>query len=255
METAFDHDPLEQARRGQQCSGGDQEDDPGVGDRDEHPRHERPEERAEALERRRRAVGGDQLFGSPGKRGQGCLESRPENRRGDSHDAGEREHDQLAAAEEVGRGRSTERGRARERDDDEEPLSPEPVAERRREGSDERGREHPDETGDPDRRSSAGVVGEVERRQIMSERAQRIGIDRAHLCEIERLEHRAFDRLERPFGKVIGPHRQQDRLWRARDRIVAVEAQPGDLLRGGQHLDPVVHHQPGYAGTRGGGPR
>src|SRR6266568_5700115 len=84
--------------------------------------------------------------------------------------------------------------------------------------------------GDRIRLRSARVVGEVERRQIMSERDERVRIDCAQLREAERLEDRALDRLVRPLGKVVGPHGQEDRLRGARRWIVEVEAEPSDLL-------------------------
>ena len=155
LDAPFDEYPLEQACRDQQRSGGDEEDDSRVCDRDEHTGHERTEQRAETLECRGGTVGGDQLFRSPGKRRQGRLESGPEECRRDADDARERKHDQLAAAEEEGRGRAAESSRPGKRDCDEEPLSSEAVTQGRREGREKGRRQHPDEPGDADRRRAA----------------------------------------------------------------------------------------------------
>ena len=81
----------------------------------------------------------------------------------------------------------------------------------------------------------------------MTERSERVGIDRAELGEVERFEDGSLYRLQRPFGEVVGAHCQENRLRSACGGIVVMEGDPGDLLPIRQHLDPVVDYQPGYA--------
>src|SRR6185436_14555915 len=131
LDAAFDLHSQEQAGGREQRTRGDEEDDTGVGNGDEDAGDERAEEGTEALERRGRAVGGDQLLRRPRERRQRRLESRPEDRRGDADDACEGEDNQLAAAEEEGRRGAAERGRAGECDPDEKTFAPEAVPKRR----------------------------------------------------------------------------------------------------------------------------
>src|SRR6185503_18549765 len=91
LDAAFDLYSQEQAGGDEQRTGSDEEDDTGVGNGDEDAGDKRAKEGAEALERRGRTVGGDQLLRCPRERRQRRLKSRPEDRGGDADDASEGE--------------------------------------------------------------------------------------------------------------------------------------------------------------------
>ena len=73
---ALDMQRREQQGAGEQRACRRREDDSRVRDRHEHAREERPGQRAEALDRRARAVGSDQLFRRPGERWEHAPASR-----------------------------------------------------------------------------------------------------------------------------------------------------------------------------------
>ena len=167
LNPTFDQHPLEQAGGDEQHHRGDEKDDAGFRDREQHSGHEGADEGAEALHGRGRSVGGDQLFGRPGKRGQERLERRPEERRGHPDDRGEHEDDRLASPQKESRGRATERRRPHERDRGEKPLAPEAISQRRGKGGEDRRGQHPDQACDADGGGAArGVREDPERHEV-----------------------------------------------------------------------------------------
>jgi hypothetical protein len=63
VDPSLDPDPAQQECRCEERSGADDEDDAGVGERDERGRQDRSHERSDALDRRRCTVRRDQFFG------------------------------------------------------------------------------------------------------------------------------------------------------------------------------------------------
>jgi hypothetical protein len=72
------------------------EDDAGIADAHEHARQQRADECAEALDRRRRSVGRNQLLGRSRERRENRLKRGAEERRGDPDNGGQRKDERLA---------------------------------------------------------------------------------------------------------------------------------------------------------------
>ena len=160
VQPALDPDAEEEQRRDEQRPRADGEDDARVSNRDEDAGKERSDKRSEALDRGGRPVRADQLFGRSCERRQQRLLRWPHERRSEPDDGCQSEDRRsVLANEEDNRGGGKRRG-TDERDRDEEPLTPETVAERSSEGSDERRGQHADEPGDSHRDRSTCVVGE-----------------------------------------------------------------------------------------------
>ena len=136
----------------------DGEHDPGVRDRYENAGEERPDERAEALDRRRGAVGCDELLGSARERRQQCLERRPDERDREPEQGGECEHERFDVREERDRRRS-ERDGCNQCQSEQETLPREAVAQGGGKRRNDRGGQETNEAGEADRSRSADVIG------------------------------------------------------------------------------------------------
>jgi len=134
--------------------------------RHQHPRDHRPDERAEALDRRRRAVRRDQLLRRPRQRRQQRLQRRPDQRRREPDNAGEREYEDSIVCGRRCRG-GGERTGTEERQCEKKALAAKPVAERSGEGCDGRCRQQPDQPRDADRGGTALLVGKDAERDEM----------------------------------------------------------------------------------------
>ena len=112
LDPALDLDGCDECGCDEHGAGRRREHDAGVGRRDDHTCDQRPAERAEALDRGRGAVRGDQLLGGSRERGQDCLQRGADEGGGDAHDSCEREDEHFAAADKEGGGRAAERAEA-----------------------------------------------------------------------------------------------------------------------------------------------
>ena len=183
------------------AEGAGTEDDTNVGEREDQARRERPEQRSKALDRRGRAVRGDQLRRISRERGKQRLEGRPHERRGDADRRCQADHEDLVSAQRERRGRTGQRRRPDERVRDEEALPAEAISQGGREGCEQRRRQQPDEPGDPDGERPARLVGEdAERDEVHP-----LGDDRRAPAELGPPElpvppdpTRARERLDRP---------------------------------------------------------
>ncbi len=142
------------------AAGARREDHADVGERDEHAGAERAEQRAEALDRRGRAVRRDQLPRRPRERGQQRDERRPEERRADADDGRGGEDDDAVVQQRRPTAETTSAAAPSSTIAEQEPLAPEAIAERRGERRDRGRREQAHEAGDADGRGPAVAVGE-----------------------------------------------------------------------------------------------
>ncbi len=131
---------------------------PDIDQRDEQPGEQRPDERAEALDRGGGAIRSNELFGSTRERWQQRLERRPDERDGEPEQRREGEHERLDVGIERG-GRCAERESGDEHEGEQETLTGEAVAHRGCERRDDCGRQQTDEPREADRRRASDVVG------------------------------------------------------------------------------------------------
>ena len=96
---ALDSHPCERCGCRDEQSGTDDEDDANVSERDESACQQWSTERADAFHSRGRPVGCDELLGRSCQRRQQRLQCRPDERRGDADERGERVNEELGARE------------------------------------------------------------------------------------------------------------------------------------------------------------
>ena len=99
LDPALDPHPRERCSSRDEQSGADDEDDANISERDENARQQWSNEGAEAFDRRRRPVGCDELLRRSCQRRQQRLQCRPDERRGDADERGERVDEELGAGE------------------------------------------------------------------------------------------------------------------------------------------------------------
>ena len=149
----------QQRARDEEGRSGRDEDRLDVGECDEQPGGERPEEGAEALDRRGGPVRGDQLAGRPRERRKQRDQRRPEQRRADA-DHGPGHEDDAPLIQQRAGSRDGEGRRSQQHEGEEEPLPPEAIAEGRGERRDRGCREQPHQAGDADGCGSTVAVRE-----------------------------------------------------------------------------------------------
>src|SRR5262249_19793558 len=91
----------------------------------------------------------------------------------------------------------------------------------------------------------AEVRREHERWQEKSAYAQRVRVAGAEMCELDRLEDRTFYTFECPLREPVGLHAEENRVRRARARIVDMERDSGRLAIVRDGLQPVVDEERG----------
>ena len=155
----LDRDPRQHRPRDEEGRSSRDEDRLDVGECDEQPGGERPEQGAEALDRRGGPVRGDQLAGRPRERRKQRDQRRPEQRRADA-DHGPGHEDDAPLIQQRAGSRDGEGRRSQQHEGEEEPLAPEAIAEGRGERRDRGCREQPQQARDADGRGSTVAVRE-----------------------------------------------------------------------------------------------
>ena len=129
-----------------------------IRDGDENAGEERPDEGAEALDRRRRAVRRDEFLGCASERRQQRLERRPDERDREPEQCGECEYERFDIPEERDRRRPEGNG-CNQCQSEQEPLPREAVAQGCGKRRNDRSGQEANEAGDADRSRAADVVG------------------------------------------------------------------------------------------------